>query len=250
MLYRELTCQKLGCCMVIRIQGPSNSSGWMARVANELADLSAEINWDESTRVVVLAYPGNALQFKDTQDGPWGEPAAASIVVPVSQIRKPVIAAIDGDAIGIGLELALACDIRIATEGACFGLAQITEGLIPSAGGTQRLPRLIGYSRAMEMILTGVTIDTEEARRTGLVHRVVHAAELMDTAIALAEEMGQRSPLAMSCVKEALYSGLDLTLDQGMRMELDLYLLLFSTQDRIEGITAFKEKRKPEFEGA
>lgn len=250
MLYRELTCQKLGCCMVIRIQGPSNSSGWMARLANELADLSTEINWDEHTRVVVLAYPGNAWQFKDTQDGPWGEPDAASIVAPVAQIRKPVIAAIDGDAIGIGLELALACDIRIATEGACFGLAQITEGLIPSAGGTQRLPRLIGYSRAMEMILTGVTIDSEEARRTGLVHRVVHAAELMGTATVLAEEMAQRSPLAMSCVKEALYSGLDLTLDQGMRMELDLYLLLFTTQDRIEGITAFNEKRKPEFEGA
>lgn len=249
MPYRELTCQKVGHYMVVRFQGPSNNSGWKARMANELEDLCAEINWDKETRVVVLAYPGEAFQLKDGQGSPWGELDSASFVAPVAQIRQPVIAAIDGDAMGLGLELALACDIRIGTEGACFGLTQIADGLIPSAGGTQRLPRLIGRSKALEMILTGETVDSTEALRIGLVNRVVPAAELMDTATALAENMAPRSPLAMSSVKEALHGGLDLTIDQGMRMELDLYLLLFTTQDRIEGITAFKEKRKPEFEG-
>ncbi|KUO74351.1 MAG: hypothetical protein APF81_10210 [Desulfosporosinus sp. BRH_c37] len=247
--YRELTCQKIGYCMVVRFQGPSNGSGWMARMANELEDLCAEINWDEGTRVVVLAYPGEAFQLRDGQRSPWGEPDSASFVAPVAQIRQPVIAAIDGDAMGLGLELALACDIRIGTDGACFGLTQIADGLIPSDGGTQRLPRLIGCSKALEMILTGETVDAAEALRIGLVHRVVPAAELIDTTTALAEDMAARSPLAMSCVKEALHGGLDLTIDQGMRMELDLYLLLCTTQDRIEGITAFKEKRMPEFEG-
>lgn len=240
----------MGYCLIVRFQGPSHGSEWMARMANELEDLCAEINWDEDTRVVVLAFPGNAFQLDGGQEIPWEESNLTSVVAPVAQIRQPVIAAIDGDALGLGLELALACDIRIGTEGACFGLNQIADGLIPSAGGTQRLPRLIGRSLALEMILTGETVDTKQALRIGLVNRVVPAAELMDTATALAEDMAARSPLAMSCVKEALHSGLDLTLDQGMRMELDLYLLLFTTQDRLEGITAFKEKRKPEFEGA
>jgi len=247
--YRELTCQKLGYCMIVQFQCPSNGSGWMARMANELEDLCAEINWDEGTRVVVLAYPGKAFQSRAGQGSPWGEPDCASIVVPVAQIRQPVIAAIDGDALGLGLELALACDIRIGTEGACFGLTQIADGVIPSAGGTQRLPRLIGCSKALEMILTGEKVDAAEALRIGLIHRLVPVKELMDAATKLAEDMAARSPLAMSYVKEALHSGLDLTMDQGMRMELDLYLLLFTTQDRTEGITAFKEKRKPEFKG-
>ena len=248
MQFRELSCQKVGHCMIVRFVSPMNVRGWAARIANELEDLCAEANWDEETRVVVLAYPGKILH--STGEGvEWGEVDHAPLVRPVAQLRQPVIAAIEGDAMGIGLELALACDIRIGTEGARFGLPHIRDGLIPSAGGTQRLPRLIGPGKAMEMILTGEAVDAAEARRIGLIHRVVPAVELMDTATTLAEEMAGRSPLATSYVKEALHSGLDLTIDQGMRMELDLYLLLFSTQDRTEGIEAFKEKRKPEFEG-
>ncbi len=247
--YRELTWRKEGPCAVVRVQGDASGAGWTARVANELEDLSAEINWDEDTRVVVLAYPGNAFQSGVADGGPWGEPDPGSVVAPVAQIRQPVIAAVEGDAMGLGLELALACDIRLATEGAHFGLPQVAEGLIPSAGGTQRLPRLIGQSRALDMILTGKTVDSAEALRIGLVNRVVPATRLMEVATGLAQEMGARSPLSMSYVKEALYGGLDMTIDQGMRLELDLYLLLFSTQDRIEGITAFNEKRKPEFQG-
>jgi enoyl-CoA hydratase/carnithine racemase len=201
---------------------------------SEVADLCEQLAWDEETRVVVFVFDGG---MKNSYSGH------------VSQLKQPVIAAIRGDALGSGLELALACDIRIGTESSRFGLPQIREGLIPSDGGTQRLPRLIGPGKAMEMILTGESIDAGEACRLGLLNRIVAGKDLLDTAINMAEEMAQKSPLSLSYAKEALYSGMDFTLEQGLQMEMDLYLLLFSTQDRTEGITAFKEKRKPQFKG-
>jgi enoyl-CoA hydratase/carnithine racemase len=201
---------------------------------SEVADLWEQLAWDEETRVVVFAFEGG---MENSYSGH------------VCQLKQPVIAAIKGDALGPGLELALACDIRIGTESSRFGLPQILEGCIPSGGGTQRLPRLIGPAKAMEMILTGDPIDAGEACRIGLLNRVVAKEDLMSTAISMAEEMAQKSPLSLSYAKEALYSGMDLTLEQGLQMEMDLYLLLFSTQDRTEGITAFKEKRKPQFKG-
>jgi enoyl-CoA hydratase len=249
MPYHELSYQKAGHCMIVRFVSPMNNHGWTTRIANELEDLCTEVNWDEETRVILLMYHGKDLNSKAGEDAEGGEPDGASLVSAVAQLRQPVIAAVEGDAMGIGLELALACDIRIGTAGARFGLPQVCDGTIPCAGGTQRLPRLVGRSKAVEIILTGASVDAAEAQRIGLFHGVVPAAELMDTAKTLATEMATRSPLAMSYVKEALHSGFDLTIDQGMRMELDLYLLLFSTQDRVEGITAFREKRKPEFEG-
>lgn len=247
--YRELACRRADNYMVVRIERPSGAAGWMARIANELEDLSDDINWDDETRVVVLSYPGDAFELGAGEDILGGANSPSSIVAPVARIRQPVIAAVDGDTVGLGLELALACDIRIGTEGARFGLPQVRHGVIPAAGGTQRLPRLVGPGRALEMVLTGEPVDAQKAARMGLVHRIVSVAGLLDEATALAEEMASRSPLSMITVKEALHSGLDMTLDQGMRMELDLYLLLFSTQDRVEGITAFKERRTPEFEG-
>lgn len=235
--------------MIVRFLSPTDVRAWSNRIAADLEDLCAEVNWDEETRVILLMYQGKDLDSITGEDAGDGEPVGASLVASVTQLRQPVIAAVDGDAMGIGLELALACDIRIGTENARFGLPQVCDGTIPYAGGTQRLPRLIGPGKAMEMILTGTPVDAMEAGRIGLLHRVVRPDELAEKAVALAAEMAGRSPLAMSYVKEALYSGLDLTIDQGTRMELDLYLLLFSTQDRIEGITAFQEKRKPEFKG-
>jgi enoyl-CoA hydratase/carnithine racemase len=200
----------------------------------ELLDLCEQLAWDEETRVVVFAFDGDMKNSYSRL---------------VCRLKQPVIAAIKGNALDSGLELALACDIRIGTESSRLGFPQIREGFIPSCGGTQRLPRLIGPGKAMEMILTGDPIDAGEACRLGLLNRVVHPEALMSTAISMAEDMALKSPLSLSYVKEALYSGMDLTLEQGLQMEMDLYLLLFSTQDRTEGITAFKEKRKPEFKG-
>jgi enoyl-CoA hydratase/carnithine racemase len=200
----------------------------------EMAELCEQLAWDEETRAVVLVFSGSMKNTLPDQ---------------VSQIKQPVIAAIKEDAYGHGLELALACDIRIGTESSRFGLPQISEGAIPSGGGTQRLPRLIGLGKALEMILTGASIDAVEACRIGLLNRVVSKENLISSAAGMAEEMSLKSPLSLSYAKEALYSGMDLTLDQGLKTEMDLYLLLFSTQDRTEGVTAFKEKRKPEFKG-
>lgn len=236
--------------MNIEINGPLDGQGKTAQLSAELTDLCSEIAWDKDIRVIVITYAGELFQSIGMSLTQYTQIEPSFFVEQIAKLKQPIIAAIKGDAVGLGLELALACDIRIAAEAARFGLPQIQAGLMPSAGGTQRLPRLVGRNRALEMILTGELIDAAEALRIGLIHRVVISSELMDTALRLAQEMASKSPLAISYAKEALYNGMDLSLDQGMRMELDLYLLLFSTQDRVEGIEAFKEKRKPRFEGA
>jgi enoyl-CoA hydratase/carnithine racemase len=167
----------------------------------------------------------------------------------VSQMDRPTIAAINGDACGQGLELALACDLRICSIHARFGMAQIMDGEIPWDGGTQRLARLIGRGKAMEMILTGETIEAEEAWRIGLINQVVPHEKLPSAAMEIAQKIGSNAPIALGYAKEAVYKGMDMTLDQGLRLEADLYFLLQTTRDRTEGIRAFKEKRSPRFEG-
>jgi enoyl-CoA hydratase/carnithine racemase len=163
---------------------------------------------------------------------------------------QPVIAAIHGDAVGRGLEMALACDIRFAAETSRFGLPHIKSGLIPRDGGTQRLVRLVGAGKAMEMILTGDPITAREAERIGLVNRVLPSEGIMDAVEAIAREMASGGPIALRYAKEAIGKGMDLTLDQGLRLEADLYFLLHTTADRNEGIRAFQEKRTPDFKGS
>ncbi len=240
-IYKPLACQEIGHCRVVDLAAGQDEGAEELRFA-DLAELCERLAWDEGARVVVLSFDGE-------QPVPHGEDVQVSLVEPVAKLKQPVIAAIRGNATGLGLELALACDIRIGMETARFGFPQIREGLMPSNGGTQRLPRLIGQAKAIQMILTGELIDAVEAGQVGLINRVVPADVLMSYAMELAQDMAQRSPLSLGFAKEALYSGRDLTLDQGLKMELDLYLLLFSTSDRTEGITAFREKRKPKFEG-
>jgi len=162
---------------------------------------------------------------------------------------KPVIAAINGYCLAGGLELALSCDIRIASENAQFGLTETSRGIIPGAGGTQRLPRLIPVSIALEMILTARRIDAAEAYRIGLVNKVVSQAELMNTAIEMANRICENAPLAVQTAKMAVLKGLDVTLEEGMRLENLLGEPLRQTEDVQEGITAFIEKRKPQFKG-
>jgi len=162
---------------------------------------------------------------------------------------KPVIAAINGYCLAGGLELALSCDIRIASENAQFGLTVTSRGIIPGAGGTQRLPRLIPVSTALELILTAKRIDAAEANRIGLVNRVVAQSELMNAAIEMANRICENAPLAVQTAKMAVMKGLDVTLDEGMRLENLLGEPLRLTEDVQEGITAFIEKRKPQFKG-
>lgn len=165
------------------------------------------------------------------------------------KVWKPIIAAINGYCFGGGLELALACDIRIASENAQFGLTETSWGIIPGAGGTQRLPRLIPLGIALEMIFTAKKIDAAEALRIGLVNRVVPLAELMNVAIEMANRICSNAPLAVQTAKMAIWQGLDVSLDEGLRLEQALGEPLRQTEDVQEGIAAFSEKRKPRFTG-
>jgi enoyl-CoA hydratase len=162
---------------------------------------------------------------------------------------QPIIAAINGFALGGGLELALACDIRIAGEDSLLGLTEVNLAIIPGGGGTQRLPRLVGRGKALEMILTGARIDAREALRIGLVERVVPTAEVHAAAQTLAKTLAERAPIAMRYAKEAVVKGLGMSLEDGLRLENDLATLLRTTEDRLEGAKAFLEKRKPRFTG-
>lgn len=162
---------------------------------------------------------------------------------------KPVIAAVNGYALGGGLELALACDFRYAAETAAFGLPEVGLGIIPGYGGTQRLPRLIGTGRALEMILTGGRIDAAEALRIGLVNKVFPAGELLDGAKRAARQILERGPRAVRLAKEAVRRGMLMSLKEGLGLEADLFGILSSTHDMKEGMQAFLDKRKPHFTG-
>jgi enoyl-CoA hydratase/carnithine racemase len=216
-------------------------------LAADLAAICDELNFDTGIRAAVITGSGPA--FCRDMAANRKAPANYSLATPVASLTCPVIAAINGDAEGIGLELALACDIRIAAKTARFSFPGIQRGLIPSDGATQRLPRLVGRAKAMEMMLTSDAITATEALRIGLVSRVLPPKEILDTALAMGREMAGKAAMALRYCKEAVYKGLDMTLAQGLQLEGDLYFLLHTTQDRIEGITAFKEKRRPEFKG-
>lgn len=165
------------------------------------------------------------------------------------EVWKPIIAAVNGYCFGGGLELALACDIRLCSENAQFGLTETSRGIIPGAGGTQRLPRIVPVGIALEMIFTAKKIGAAEAYRIGLVNRVTPQAELMNAAVALADEICANAPLAVQTAKTAVWKGLELPLADGLRLENLLGEPLRTSEDAQEGIAAFAEKRKPKFQG-
>ncbi|MCC6766584.1 MAG: enoyl-CoA hydratase/isomerase family protein [Deltaproteobacteria bacterium] len=164
-------------------------------------------------------------------------------------IDKPILAAVNGHCLAGGLEIALACDLRIAAENATFGLPEVTRGILPGAGGTQRLPRLIGPAHALDLILTGRRIDAREAERIGLVTRVVPPAELRDAALAVASAIAANGPLAVRAAKASVWRGLDLPLEDGLRLEQLLAEPVRQSDDAQEGVRAFLEKRPPDFKG-
>jgi len=231
-------------CLTISGRGRSNAVD--ARLASELSRACAEINLDTEVRAVIISGP----------EGRWfctapaiGKKTTSSLAAPVAGLCCPSIAALDGNVYGQALELALACDIRVASRTAHFAFPGIEKGTIPSDGATQRLPRLVGKAKAMELLLTGQAISATEALRIGLVNRVVRKTDLHRTTMEMGKEMASRATLSLQYCKEAVLKGLDMTLEQGLKLEGDLYYLLHTTQDRTEGITAFREKRKPVFKG-
>ncbi len=163
--------------------------------------------------------------------------------------RKPIIAAIHGYCLGRGLELALICDIRIAADDAQFGLPEVSRGTLPGSGGTQRLSRVIGLGRALDMLLTAERIDAAEAHRIGLISRRTTRDALLADTQKLAELIADHAPIAVELAKEAMRKGTDTNLQNGLRLEADLQTLLYTTEDRKEAGLAFREKRKPKFKG-
>ncbi|MCZ6605109.1 MAG: enoyl-CoA hydratase [Alphaproteobacteria bacterium] len=167
----------------------------------------------------------------------------------VSKVRKPVIAAVAGYALGGGCELAMMCDFILAAENAKFGQPEITLGTIPGAGGTQRLTRFVGKSKAMEMILTGRMMAADEAERAGLVSRIVALDDLVEEALAVAQKIAKLSRPAVMMAKESVNRAYETTLSEGVRFERRLFHSTFSTADKAEGMAAFVEKREPQFQG-
>jgi enoyl-CoA hydratase len=230
----------------ITLNRPEANNAINLRLAQELDDVCRELNQDDDIYVVVITGAGDrAFCCGSEQESGrrW------SVATAVADIDRPVIAAINGDALGQGLELALSCDIRVSSNRARFGFPEVGMGLIPMDGGTQRLPRIVGKTRAMELVLSAETISAEEASEIGLVSKVVSPETLASEVEAMAQTMTAKGPIALRYVKEAVNKGLDLTLEQGLRLEADLYFLLHTTADRTEGIRAFLEKKPPQFKG-
>lgn len=241
---------------VITFNRPDHGNAISTEMAEKFADIRKEICFDNDVRVTVLTGEGKEAFSVGTDPEEliiWENGSELqkklSIASLVVTMDRPALAAINGDALGQGLELALACDLRICGENARFAMPQVAHGEIPWDGGTQLLSRLIGRGKAIEMILTGETIDAREAYRIGLVHKVTPLEELMPTVMKMAKEMASKAPISLKYSKEAIYKGMDMTLDQGLHLESDLYSLIHTTRDRTEGIMAFREKRAPKFEG-
>ena len=167
----------------------------------------------------------------------------------IENLNKPVIAAISGPALGGGSELALACDIRIAAEGSIIGQPEISLGIIPGAGGTQRLIRIVGFGWAKHLAMSGVTIDADTAFKIGLITMVVPKDQLIDEAVKFAKSMAQKSPVAMEAIKKCLNLGTCADLNSALKYEIKTWAVLYSTEDQKEGMTAFLEKRKPVYKG-
>ncbi len=241
---------------LVRLNRPKQLNALNGPTMDALCESLEALDRDDAIRVIVVT--GSERAFAAGAD--IGEMAGASPIDMlrtnriaqwdrVRKITKPVIAAVAGWCLGGGCELATALDIIIAAESARFGQPEIKIGVMPGAGGTQRLPRAIGKSKAMEVILTGEPITAAEAERIGLVSRVVTDELLVEDALALAAEIAKRAPLALRLAKESVNAAFEMGLTDGLAHERRLFYLLFSSDDQKEGMTAFLEKREPNFKG-
>jgi enoyl-CoA hydratase/carnithine racemase len=242
---------------ILRINRPEKRNALSPEVLEQLAVGLEELDGDPSTRCIVIA--GSDEVFAAGADiglmaeRTFQEVLEASTAVlwrRISSCRTPLIAAVSGYALGGGCELALACDMIVASESAEFGQPEITLGIIPGAGGTQRIARVAGKQRAMEMVLSGRRIDATEAYRLGLVNAVAPRRNWLEQAIELAQVVARRPPLATKLAKQAVLAAEEMALDAGLEYERRLYELAMATEDRVEGMRAFLEKRRADFKGS
>lgn len=244
---------------IVTINRPKALNALNATTLEELLCAFTMLEKDQQVKVIILTGAGNKA-FVAGGDIPYMqnlEPIAArefallgqQILSDIEALAKPVIAAVNGYALGGGCELAMACDIRLAADTARFGQPEVGLGVIPGFAGTQRLPRLIGKGRAKELLFTGDLIDSNEAWRIGLVNRVVPQEELLQAAKEMAGKIAGKGPLAVQFCKEAVNNGLEMDSDKASAYEADLFALCFATEDQAEGMTAFIEKRSANFQG-
>jgi enoyl-CoA hydratase/carnithine racemase len=241
---------------VARLNRPDARNALSPDLMTEIAECVEAWDADPEVRCIVIAGSDDwfaaGADIKVMRERSFQE----ALVAPTARFwprlaacRTPLIAAVSGYALGGGCELALACDMIVASETAEFGQPEITLGIIPGGGGTQRLARVIGKQRAMELVLTGRRISAEEAHRIGIVNQVAPKRDWLDAAVELARVVARRPPIAVRLGKQAVLAAEDMPLSAGLDHERRLYELAMATEDRIEGMTAFLEKRKPEFRG-
>jgi enoyl-CoA hydratase len=240
----------------IQIHRPKVLNALNRQTMDEIVAALDRFETDDAVRVVILTGDERAFAAgADIQEFRGAGPVRMLLEYRFQQwarIRafpKPLVAAVSGYCLGGGCELAMACDIILAAENARFGQPEVNLGLMPGAGGTQRLVRAIGKHRAMELVLTGRHITAQQAYEWGLVNRVVPTEMLMDEARALAREIAAKPPIAVRCIKEAILMALETPLSVGLEYERKLFYLLFATEDKEEGIEAFLTKRAPAFRG-
>lgn len=243
---------------VVKINKPDTLNALNTQVLKDLGQAFDEIAEDETIAVVILTGEGRAFVagadisemsvFTAAEGKKFGELGAA-VFRKIELLKQPVIAAINGFALGGGCELAMACDIRIASAKAKFGQPEVGLGITPGFSGTQRLPRIVGLGKAKELIYTASVIDSVEAYRIGLVNKLTEPDQLMDEAMAMARQIASRAQLAVRYSKEAINRGIETDIDIGISLETDLFGLCFATADQKEGMEAFLWKRKPGFSG-
>ncbi|MCY7347393.1 MAG: enoyl-CoA hydratase/isomerase family protein [Pyrinomonadaceae bacterium] len=256
--YETILVEKRGRIAVLTINRPDKLNALSSKVHAEGVQALDELKSASEVRVIVIKGAGEKAfvagadisEFADASPVVQREVMnSRSLFTVLDTFPKPIIAMINGFCLGGGNELAMACDIRVASEKSRFGQPEINLGIIPGGGGTQRLTNLIGESKAMELILTGEMIDAPTAFNYGLVNYVHSAEELESKTMELADKIAEKSPIALQMCKEAVKFASRSNIDEGLRREIDLFAICFSTEDKKEGVAAFLEKRKPVFTG-
>lgn len=257
--YQKLIVERQGRLGVVRINHPEALNALDTLVLRELGQAFDAFAADAGIDVVVLTGEGRAfvagadiaeMSAMTAAEGKAFGRLGADVFRKIELLPQPVIAAVNGFALGGGCELAMACDIRIASAKAKFGQPEVGLGITPGFSGTQRLPRLVGLGKAKELIYTAAVIPADEALRIGLVNKVVAPEALMDEALALAATIASKARLAVRYAKEAINRGIETDIETGIAVEASLFGLCFATADQKEGMAAFLQKRKPDFTGA
>lgn len=255
MAYKTLLIETKDNVELIRLNRPEALNALNSELLCELADALCKADQDPKVRAIVVTGSEKAFaagaDIKEMSEKNYADMASERLFADdadrVTATRKPVIAAVAGYALGGGCELAMMCDFILAADNAKFGQPEINLGIIPGIGGTQRLTRFVGKSKAMEMILTGRFMDAEEAERAGLVSRVVPAKKLIEEALSTAGKIAEKSAISVAAAKEAVKRSHEMTLSEGIRFERTSFQSLFATEDQKEGMAAFLEKRAPQF---